>query len=226
MRILLFGASGMVGQAVLRACLLDDDVRDVVCVVRRALPQQHPKLRTLVQADVTDLSPLRNELATLDACFFPLGTSSAGKSEEEYRNVTHDLTMAIARPLAKANPRITFVYVSGAGTDASTTGRSMWARVKGQTENDLLALLPNAYMLRPGLIRSMDGIKSRTALYRRLYVALAPLVLLASKVMPDAVVTTRTIGQAMIALARHGYPKRILEPKDINQAGGPPNASA
>jgi uncharacterized protein YbjT (DUF2867 family) len=217
-RILLFGASGMVGQGVLREALAASDVEQVVCVGRHSLGRVHPKLREVVSDDVTDLSLLKGELAAFDACFFPLGTSSAGKSEEEYRKVTYDLTMAIARKLAAANPQMTFVYVSGVGTDSTEKGRSMWARVKGKTENDLLALFTNAYMCRPGIIRSMDGIKSRTALYRRFYVVLAPLVWLTAKVAPNAVVTTRSIGQAMINVARRGYPRRVLEPKDINEA--------
>jgi len=216
-RVLLFGASGMVGQGVLLECLRSPLVAEVVCVVRTPLAQSDPKFHQVIQSDVTDLSPL-GDLSTFAACFFPLGVSSAGMKEEAYRKVTHDLTLAVARPLAAANPSLTFVYVSGAGTDSTEAGKSMWARVKGKTENDLLALLPNAYMLRPGAIRALDGIRSRTALYRRLYVVVGPLLALAARVRPGSVVTTRTIGQAMLALANNGYPRRILEPKDIHAA--------
>jgi uncharacterized protein YbjT (DUF2867 family) len=217
-RVLLFGASGMVGQGVLRECLASPEVAEVLCVGRRKLDVAHPKLRQVVQADVTDLSSIRDELGSFAACFFPLGVSSAGMEEDEYRRLTYDLTMAIASQLALANPRMTFVYVSGAGTDSSGKGRSMWARVKGKTENDLLALFPNAYMFRPGLIRPMDGIVSRTPMYRRLYVVLSPFVALVSKVAPDSMNTTRTVGQAMLSVARHGFPKKVLAPKDINAA--------
>ena len=218
MRILLFGASGMVGQGVLRECLASPDVDEVVCVGRKPLGQSHAKLAELVQDDVADLSALAKSLPGFDACFFPLGVSSAGMKEAEYRKVTHDLTLSIARQLHKANPKMAFVYVSGAGTDATEKGRTMWARVKGKTENNLLALFPNAYMFRPGLIRPLDGIRSRTALYNRVYVVARPLVALIAKVAPDSMNTTRTVGQAMLAVARDGFPKRVLDPKDINEA--------
>jgi uncharacterized protein YbjT (DUF2867 family) len=218
MRVLLFGASGMVGQGVLRECLASSDVEEVVCVNRRALGQSHPKLAELVQDDVADLSAIAKALPKFDACFFPLGVSSAGLKEDAYRKVTYDLTMSIARQLHKANPKMAFVYVSGAGTDSTEKGRSMWARVKGQTENDLLALFPNAYMFRPGLIRPLDGIRSRTPMYNRVYVVLRPLVAVAAKVAPGSMNTTRTVGQAMLAVARDGFPKRVLDPKDINHA--------
>ncbi|MEA3166651.1 MAG: hypothetical protein QOJ26_1523 [Thermoplasmata archaeon] len=218
MRVLLFGASGMVGQGVLRECLASPDVEEVVCVGRRPLGQSHPKLAELVQDDVTDLSAIAKALPKFDACFFPLGVSSAGMKEEEYRKVTHDLTVSVARQLHTANPGMAFVYVSGAGTDSTEKGRSMWARVKGKTENDLLALFPKAFMFRPGLIRPLDGIRSRTQLYNRLYVVLRPIVAVAAKVAPGSMNTTRTVGQAMLTVARQGFPKRILDPKDINEA--------
>jgi uncharacterized protein YbjT (DUF2867 family) len=213
----------MVGQGALRECLAAPDVEQVVCVGRRPLGQLHAKLRELVTNDVTDLSSIADELGDYDACFFPLGTSSAGLGEAEYRKVTYDLTIAIARPLAAANPKMTFVYVSGAGTDSTENGKSMWARVKGKTENDLIASFPNGYALRPGMIRAMDGIKSRTALYRRLYYVLGPIVVLASKVAPNTIVTTRTMGQCMLNLVRHGYERRVLDPKDINEVAALPS---
>jgi uncharacterized protein YbjT (DUF2867 family) len=218
MRVLLFGASGMVGQGVLRECLAAPDIKEVVCVNRRQLGQTHPKLAELVQDDVADLSAIAKALPKFDACFFPLGVSSAGMKEDEYRKVTHDLTLSIAKQLHAANPKMVFVYVSGAGTDSTEKGRSMWARVKGKTENDLLALFPNGYMFRPGVIRPLDGIRSRTALYNRLYVVLRPIVAVAAKVAPNSMNTTRTVGQAMLAVARGGFPKRVLDPKDINEA--------
>jgi uncharacterized protein YbjT (DUF2867 family) len=217
-RVLLFGASGMVGQGVLRECLASPDVDEVVCVVRKPLGQSHAKLAELVQDDVSDLSALAKALPKFDACLFPLGVSSAGMKEADYSKVTYDLTLSIARQLHKANPEMAFVYVSGAGTDSTEKGRSMWARVKGRTENALLALFPNAYMFRPGLIRPLDGIRSRTALYNRVYVVLRPIVAVAAKVAPDSMNTTRTVGQAMLAVAKHGFAKKVLDPKDINEA--------
>jgi uncharacterized protein YbjT (DUF2867 family) len=208
----------MVGQGVLRECLASPDVGEVVCMGRRPLGQSHPKLAELVQDDVANLSAIAKALPNFDACFFPLGVSSAGMKEPAYRKVTYDLTLSIARQLDAANPAMTFVYVSGAGTDSTEKGRSMWARVKGKTENDLLALFPNAFMFRPGLIRPLDGIRSRTALYNRIYVVARPLVAIAAKVAPDSMNTTRTVGQAMIAVAKNGFPKRVLGPKDINEA--------
>jgi uncharacterized protein YbjT (DUF2867 family) len=218
MRVLLFGASGMVGQGVLRECLAADDVAEVVCVVRKPLGQAHDKLVELVQDDVSDLSGLEPQLASFDACLFPLGVSSAGMKEAEYRSLTYDLTLSIAKQLQAAKAQMTFVYVSGVGTDSTEAGRSMWARVKGRTENDLLALLPNAYAFRPGVIRPLDGIKSRTAMYNRLYVVLRPFVYLAGKVAPASMLTTRSLGQGMLSVARHGFAKRVLEPADINRA--------
>lgn len=218
MRVLLFGASGMVGQGVLRECLASPDVHEVVCLGRRPLNQAHAKVVELIQEDVADLSGLGSKLSSFDACFFPLGVSSAGMKEEEYRRVTHDLTLAVARQLHEANPAMTFIYVSGAGTDSSEKGRSMWARVKGRTENELLALFPNAYMFRPGLIRPLDGIRSRTPMYNRLYFVLRPIVGLAAKLAPDSMNTTRSVGQAMVSVARRGFAKKILGPKEINAA--------
>jgi uncharacterized protein YbjT (DUF2867 family) len=215
-RVLLFGATGMVGQGVLRECLLAPDVERAVTVGRSATGQSHPKLRELVALDLFDLSSLEPELAGFDACFFCLGVSSAGMSEEAYTRVTHDLTLSVARTLVRHNPRMTFVYVSGAGTDSTERGRSMWARVKGRTENALLALFESAYMFRPGLIQPLHGIRSRTTWYRVLYVFVAPAVPLLRRLMPNAVTTTEQMGRAMLAVARRGYPKSILETVDIN----------
>ena len=217
MRVLLFGATGMVGQGVLRECLLDPGVSEVVTIGRRPTGRLHAKLRDVVQADVTDFSADETRVSGFDACFFCLGVSSAGMKEGEYRRLTHDLTLAAARSLRRLNPRMTFVYVSGQGTDAN--GRRMWARVKGETENGLLALgFKGAYMFRPGAIVPMDGIRSRTRLYRALYVALWPALQVMRRVAPSKVTTTRKVGRAMLNVARNGYPKPVLETKDINQA--------
>lgn len=176
MRVLLFGATGMVGQGVLRECLLDSDVESVVVVGRSTTGQQHAKLRELLYSDFLDFSPIEQQLSGFDACFFCLGVSSAGMSEEHYRRITYDFTLAAARVLARLNPNMTFIYVSGTGTDSSENGRSMWARVKGKTENDLLRLPFHAYMFRPGLIVPLHGIRSRTGLYRAFYALLGPLL--------------------------------------------------
>lgn len=220
MRVLLFGATGMVGQGVLRECLLDPDVESVLSVGRSATGQQHVKLRELVHRDFLDFSPIESELAGFDACFFCLGVSSAGMKEEVYRRITYDFTMAAARTLARLNPNMTFVYVSGMGTDSSERGRTMWARVKGQTENALLRMpFQAAYMFRPGVIVPLHGIKSRTALYRIPYMLMAPLLPLLEAAFPKYVTTTERLGRAMIHVAKQGAAKAVLESSDINAVG-------
>ncbi|MGA3073752.1 MAG: epimerase [Bryobacteraceae bacterium] len=220
MRVLLFGATGMVGQGVLRECLLDPDVESVLSVGRSATGQQHVKLRELVHRDFLDFSPIESELAGFDACFFCLGVSSAGMKEEAYRRITYDFTMAAARTLARLNPNMTFVYVSGMGTDSSERGRTMWARVKGQTENALLRMpFQAAYMFRPGVIVPLHGIKSRTALYRIPYMLMAPLLPLLEAAFPKYVTTTERLGRAMIHVAKQGAAKAVLESSDINAVG-------
>jgi uncharacterized protein YbjT (DUF2867 family) len=217
MKVLLFGATGMVGQGVLRECLLDPDVTNVLSVGRAATGQDHPKLREIVHKDLSDVSSLAGEMAGHDACFFCLGVSSAGMTEETYTRLTYDLTLAVAEVLAKESPGITFVYVSGEGTDGTEHGRSMWARVKGRTENALLRLpFKAAYMFRPGLIQPMHGIKSKTRLYRAVYAVTGPLLPLLKAVAPKHVTTTEQVGRAMLEVAKHGADKRVLETPDIN----------
>ena len=221
MRIVLFGATGMVGQGVLRECLLAPDVERVLAIGRSATGQKHEKLREVVRPDPAELAGLEADLAACDACFFCLGVSSVGMTEQDYRRVTYDLTLAVARTLAAANPRMTFVYVSGAGTDRTERGRSMWARVKGATENALLQLpFAAAVMFRPGFIQPFHGITSRTRLYRVVYAVLAPLVPLATAAFPNQVTTTERMGRAMLAVARRGAPRPVLEPRDINALAG------
>ncbi|MEW1841075.1 epimerase [Nonomuraea angiospora] len=214
MRVILFGATGMVGRGVLRECLLDDRVDAVLTVGRAPTGVVHGKLREITHRDLLDLAPIEAELAGYDACFFCLGVSSAGMSEQDYRRITYDVTLAAGRTLARLNPGSTFVYVSGAGTDAQ--GRSMWARVKGATENALLELPFEAYMFRPGYIQPMHGVTSRTRVYRLAYVVTRPLYPILRRLFASAVTTTERIGRAMIAVAERGAPKRILGPSDIN----------
>lgn len=218
MNAIVFGGTGMVGRGVLRECLLDPDVVYVLSIVRAASGQRHPKLRELVHANFFDFSPIESELTGFDAAFFCLGVTSVGKTEAQYSRVTYDITMAAAEPLARLNPDMTFVYVSGAGTDSTERGRAMWARVKGKTENALLRLpFKAAYMFRPGAIQPMHGIRSRTALYRLLYPFLRPFMPMLRKRFPQYVTTTEQLGRAMIAAAKHGAPKTVLESADINK---------
>ncbi len=217
MKVILFGATGMVGQGVLRECLLDPDVERVVSIGRSAAGQQHPKLREIVHGNLTDYSAIEPELAGFDACFFCLGVTSAGMTEEAYHRVTYDIAVAAAQTLARLNPGMTFVFVSGAGTDSSEKGRTMWARVKGKTENAIGRLPFKAtYVFRPAFIRPMHGVKSRTTLYRVFYAILWPLMPLL-KAIPKYATTTEQLGRAMLGVAKHGYPKRILESSDINK---------
>jgi uncharacterized protein YbjT (DUF2867 family) len=217
MKVILFGATGMVGQGVLRECLLAPDVERVLSVVRAPTGQTHDKLEELVHADFHDFTSIESRLAGFDACFFCLGVSSAGMTEEQYRSITYDVTLAAARPLARLNPAMTFIYVSGSGTDESERGRSMWARVKGQTENALRALsFRAAYMFRPGVIQPLHGIRSKTRVYRIGYVLAAPLFPLLEAVAPKSITTTERVGRAMLRVARQGAPKPLLENSDIN----------
>ena len=207
----------MVGQGVLRECLLDAGVDRVLSVGRSSTGQRHPKLREVLHTDLFDLTPVEKQLAGYHACFFCLGVSSVGMEEEAYRHVTYDLTLAVARTLARLNPSMTFVYVSGAGTDSSEHGRSMWARVKGATENALLRLpFKAAYMFRPGAILPLDGIVSKTRVYRFVYAITRPLWRPLRAAFPQAITTTEQVGRAMLRVARNGAPKPILESADIN----------
>ncbi len=219
MNVILFGATGMVGQGVLRECLLDPSVQQVLSIVRTPANQPHPKLRELVHTDFFDYSAVESQLSGFDACFFCLGVSSAGMSEEQYTHLTHDLTLAAASTVARLNPRMTFIYVSGAGTDSTERGRTMWARVKGRTENDLLKLpLRAAYMFRPGFIQPLHGIRSKTKLYQFLYNILNPIFPLVKAAFPRHITTTEQIGRAMLNVAQNGFPKPILESADIVHA--------
>jgi uncharacterized protein YbjT (DUF2867 family) len=216
--VLLFGATGMIGQGVLRECLLAPDVDRVVSVGRSSTGTAHPKLREIVHKDLWNFAPIEAELAGFDACFFCLGITSAGMSEADYTRVTYDITMAAANVLVRLNPAMTFVFVSGAGTDSTERGRLMWARVKGKTENTLLRMpFKAAYMFRPGVVQPLHGVRSRTAAYRVLYSITAPLIPLLRRTFPNQILTTEEMGQAMLNAVRHGAPKRVLESGDIRQ---------
>lgn len=216
MKVLLSGATGMVGQGVLRECLRDPDVDRVVTLGRSATGVVHAKLREIVHRDMFDYASIESELAGFDACFFCLGVSSFRMSEADYTRLTYDLTMAAARTLARLNPQMTFVYVTGAGSDSTENGRSMWARVKGRTENALLRLpFKAAYMFRPGAIVPMHGVRSKTALYQSAYSITRPVLPLLQRLFPNAIVTTEQVGRAMLAVAKRGAPSPILESRDI-----------
>lgn len=217
MNVLLFGATGMIGQGILRECLLDPDVTRVVSISRRRAAPPHPRLVEILSNDLSDLTGVATELQGLDACFFCLGVSSAGMSEQEYRRVTYDLTVSAATLLAKLNPSMTFIYVSGEGTDSTERGRTMWARVKGATENALLAMpFKAAYMFRPAFIQPMHGEVSRTPSYRILYRLVSPLVSLLRRLFPKYFTTTEQIARAMLRAAKSGAPATVLDTVAIN----------
>ena len=216
MKALLFGATGMVGLGVLRECLLDPDVESVLTVGRAPTSQKHEKLRELVHANLLDFSAIEGELSGYDACFFCLGVTSAGTSEQEYERITYRIPVAAAQTLVKLNPGMTFVYVSGAGADSSEKGRTMWARIKGKAENALLAMPFKAtYVFRPAFIQPLHGIRSRTKLYNAMYAIVGPLYPVVKAIAPGYATTTEQLGRAMIAVARKGFAQRILESQDI-----------
>jgi uncharacterized protein YbjT (DUF2867 family) len=217
MKVILFGATGMVGQGVLRECLLDPSVDAVLVVGRSPTGRSDAKLREILHDNFLDFAAIESLLAGYDACLFCLGVTSLGQSEENYRRLTYDITMAAATTLARLNPGMTFTYVTGQGTDSTEQGRVMWARIKGKTENDLLKLpFKAAYMFRPGGIQPLHGIRSKTAWYQAIYTITAPLWAVLKRVAPKYVTTTEQLGRAMIKVARDGYRKPVLESEDIN----------
>lgn len=221
MKVLVFGATGMVGQGVLLECLRDPEVQLVMTVGRSVTGRLDPKLRELEHKDLASYAGMEDSFAGFDACFFCLGVSSSGMKEAAYERITYGFTLAAAEMLSRINPGMTFIYVSGSGTDSTEKGRVMWARVKGRTENALLRLALNAYMFRPGFIEPLDGIQSRTPMYRLFYGALGPVIPLLGRALPKQILSTREIGLAMLALARSGYGKRVLETGDIRRVVGP-----
>ena len=215
MKVLVLGATGMVGRGVLRECLLDPGVDHVITVGRSPGDVHDSKLHEIVRVDFQDFSLIEHELVRVDACFFCLGVSSTGMEEKAYTRIAYGFTLSVAQMLGRLHPGMTFIYVSGKGTDSTEKGRVMWARVKGRTENALLRLPLKAYMFRPGIIEPMDGIRSRTTSYRIGYILAKPLLPLLRAAFPRQVLTTRDIGRAMLAVARNGFDKRILETADI-----------
>lgn len=217
MKIVIFGASGMVGQGVLRECLLAADVEQVTTIGRTPLAQTDAKLQQVQLDDLLQPERIEDALKGFDACFFCLGISAAGLSEVQYRRQTYDLTLGIAKILAAHSPNMTFTYVSGTGTDSSEKGRVMWARVKGKTENDLQKLpFASVYLFRPGVIFPLHGIQSKTASYRIFYRLAGPFLTLFRQLFPQRLVTTERLGQAMLNAARGADGRFVIEAKEIN----------
>jgi uncharacterized protein YbjT (DUF2867 family) len=217
-KVILFGATGMVGQGVLRECLADTEITEILSIVRRASGFQHVKFREIEHQDFTRFDSIEKELMGFDACFFCLGISVAGMTEQAYRRITYDFALAAGQTLSRLNPHMTFIYVSGEGTDSTEKGGTMWARVKGEAENALLRLpFKSAYMFRPGYIQPLDGIVSKQKLYRVIYAVVSPLYPLFKRLFPKMVTNTRQIGLAMIQVAKQGTAKKILTNADINE---------
>jgi uncharacterized protein YbjT (DUF2867 family) len=220
MNVLIFGATGMVGQGVLRECLFASDVQTVQTIGRTATGQSHPKLRERVHENLFDYGAIEADLTHFDACFFCIGVTSSGMAEAQYTRLTHDLTLVAAKTLVRLNPQMTFVYVSGAGADSSEAGKVMWTRVRGRTENALQRLPFKAvFVFRPGIIQPLHGIRSKTASYRWFYTLLWPLLPLLRALLPRTILSTEIVGRAMLAVARRGASKPVLEAADISVIG-------
>ncbi|WP_417610055.1 NAD-dependent epimerase/dehydratase family protein [Owenweeksia hongkongensis] len=216
MKVIVTGASGMVGKGVLLECLDHHKVMEVLSIGRRTLDLTHPKLKQIEHKDFSEFESIADQLMGYDACYACMGVSSAGMKEEQYRTMTYDYTMALANVLYGLNAKMTFIYVSGQGTDSSEKGRIMWARVKGKTENDVFKLGFNqAYAFRPGAIIPMRGVESSSKLYNFLIKNLGWLIKLMKKISPNSIVNTRQIGVAMINASIAGFDKRIIGPKEI-----------
>ncbi|MCF8403909.1 MAG: hypothetical protein K9H58_08190 [Bacteroidales bacterium] len=215
-RVIITGATGMVGKGVLLECLDHEAINEVLVLGRNPVGISNSKLKELVHKDFSNFSGVKNQLSGYDACFFCLGISAAGLKEEEYKKITYDFTLSLARTLHDINPAMTFNYISGQGTDSTEKGRMMWARIKGKTENDLLNLgFKQAFMFRPGMIIPLRGIKSRTKSYQFMYDYFLWLVKLIKALAPNSVVNTTQIGLAMINSMFKAHDKKILVPKDI-----------
>lgn len=216
MKVIVTGASGMIGKGVLLECLDHPEVSEVLSIGRRVLDLKHPKLKQLQHKDFSEFESVSDQLSGYDACYSCMGVSSAGMKEEQYTVMTYDYTMALAKVLYRLNPQMTYTYVSGQSTDSSENGKVMWARVKGKTENDLISLgFKQAFAFRPGAIIPMRGVKPSSKLYSVLIKYLTWLIKLIKRISPNSVVDTTQIGKAMINITLNGYDKKIIDPKDI-----------
>lgn len=217
MRVILYGATGMLGSGTLLECLDHPDVEHVLTVGRRPSGVTHKKLTEMIHDDFLDFSAIANDLRGYDACLYCLGVSAAGLSESEYHRVTHDMTVAAADALLEASPGMTFCFISGAGADSSGRGRVMWARVKGEVENHLLSMPFRAvWVFRPAYVQPLKGVRSRTQLYHAFYTVAGPLYPVLRLLGARWVTTTRSVGLALIRAAREGAPSTVVENADIN----------
>ncbi|EKA7411171.1 epimerase [Vibrio parahaemolyticus] len=217
MKVIIFGATGMVGRATLRECLNANDVTEVLAIGRSKLEVEHPKLDSLILDDMFNYEGLTNRLSQFDACLFCLGTSISSSTEEEYLNLNQTLPLTVAKAMSEANPDMSFVYISGKGTDSSETGKVAWARIKGKTENDLLKMPFKAvYLLRPALIIPMNGEESQETTYRLLYRYTGWLMRLVRGAFPSMITDSEKVGTAILNLLRRGESSVVVENQDIN----------
>jgi uncharacterized protein YbjT (DUF2867 family) len=223
MKVVLYGATGMVGAGVLLECIADPRVTSVLCVGRKPVGVPHPKVKDLLLKDPMDYSGIGNAFAGTDACFWCLGITSLGMDEAAYSRVTVDFTVAGANALASANPTMAFCFVSGASSDSTEKGKVMWARVKGRAENAVFKTFPKSWAFRPGYIQPMKGIKSKTTWINAVYTVMGPLYPLFRPFVGNFATTSENIGIAMIHVALHGEDKKILENGDINRIAAKTN---
>ncbi|NSL85573.1 epimerase [Chitinophaga sp. Mgbs1] len=210
-KAIITGATGMVGEGVLLECLEHPDVEEVLVISRKASGLSHPRMKEIIHRDFFDLTPIVPQLSGYNACFFCLGISSVGVSQEEYRHITYDLTMNMADTLAPVNPDLTFCYVTGAGTDSSEQGRVAWARVKGATENALLKVFKNAYMFRPAFMKPSAGQRN----VKKLFYLISWMYPVGRALFPGGFCTIREVALAMIHVAQRGHSRPVLDVKDI-----------
>lgn len=216
MKVIITGATGMVGKGVLLECLDHPSIEQVLTIGRSKVELEHPKLMQLEHKDFSDFSTISDQLKGFEACYLCMGISVAGLNEDQYTTITYDYTLALAQELVKLNPEMTCTYVSGQGTDSTEKGRTMWARVKGRTENDLMKLgFRQSFMFRPGAIIPLRNIKSKTRLYQFFYDYFMWFLKLMKVLAPNSIVNTTQIGLAMINVVKQGYEKKIIDPKDI-----------
>lgn len=217
MRVIIFGSTGMVGEGVLHECLTHTDVESMLVVNRRPCGYNHEKLKEIIYKDFSDFSPIANELTGYNACYFCMGVSSIGMKEDMYRSITYDITLHVADTLIKQNRDMTFCYVSGAGTDSTEKGRSMWARIKGKTENDLLKLpFKAAYMFRPGYIQPKKGLKNTYKIYK----VVSPLFPVFKFLFPKYLCTLEQLGKAMINVCLKIPDIKVLESENMVKLSG------
>lgn len=217
-KVIITGSTGMVGKGVLLECLEDPSIESVLLINRKSVGIEHEKIKELLQEDFQNLSPLREELTGYDACYFCLGVSAYRMKEKEYNDITYKMTLHLAKLLSDINPEMSFCYVSGLGTDSSGKARSMWARVKGKTENAILKLpFKSTYLFRPGYIHPMKGIKSQTSSYNTMYSILKPFYPIFKLIVPNKVTSSVNVGKAMIYTSKHSIDANILYNKEINE---------